>query len=407
MRSVLLALVVLVLASPVAATGDRLAREKTPATVLALQETRKGDYLVRLNGASLQRVSKRVPLRGQATYAFAFSPDGGQVALGVDQAYGFRIVDLRRFKVVRTVRTWSKHVGRLEWIRPRRIVGFEDAGPFVVDPLTRKHLRYPKIDGNVRRVERFGDKLVFIAASNVDVEPVKFGVIDAEGGVRTLQLAGIRAGTSWGGEDARDETYTPGLAVDPAGRAFVVGTREEPIAKIDLATLSVAYHRADDQISWLARFRNWLEPAASAKSLSGSFRSARWLGDSKLSVAGYDYAPQTADRVITSAAGVAIVDTRSWKRQVLDPQASYAGFTAGRLLVSHGDSGVTAFSPSGERLYRIFEGQKVAVWATFGSRAFVSGGRPPVRVIDVATGRLMGTRKQLQWLIDPAFSTAW
>jgi hypothetical protein len=54
-----------------------------------------------------------------------------------------------------------------------------------------------------------------------------------------VQLEGIKAGTRFDWESMRGESYVPGLAVDPAGRAFVGGGRDEPVAEVDLRMLAV------------------------------------------------------------------------------------------------------------------------------------------------------------------------
>jgi hypothetical protein len=105
-RHAVLVLAVVALAAPLSATGEQTAPAKTAGTVLAIQSSREQDYLVRVDANSLRPVSKRLPLRGHA-YAWSFSPDGRRLALGVDQAHGVRIVDLRGMKRVATIQTWS------------------------------------------------------------------------------------------------------------------------------------------------------------------------------------------------------------------------------------------------------------------------------------------------------------
>jgi hypothetical protein len=141
------------------------------------------------------------------------------------------------------VLTWSAAISTVAWLAPRRIIGVEPAGLFIVDPLTRKHLRPPEVGGSIQTVERVGSRLVFILVPDGEIGFARLAVIDAQGTLMTVQLDGIRAGVRPEIETRHGEIRWPGLAVDPAGRAFVVGTGEEPVADVDLATLAVNYHR--------------------------------------------------------------------------------------------------------------------------------------------------------------------
>lgn len=405
MRRVVLVLTLLALAAPIAATGERTSTAKSPPSVLAVQTSKGGDSLVRLNGSSLAPSSKRLKLGGFASYAYAFSPDGRRLAIGVDRLHGFRIVDVRSLKNIGRVQTWSSAISILEWMAPRRIIGYEQAGFFAVDPVTRRKLRSPDLTGSVQAHVRVGNSLVVLLAPSWEIGPARLAVLDAQGNVRAVQLDGIKAGAvyDWGGA-MRGESHVPGLAVDPAGRALVVGTGGEPVAEVDLKSLAVTYHRPAQSRSLLSRFRNWLEPAAAAKGpVAGSFRKAFWLGDGRFAFWGSDTAPVGTDRVETTPAGLSIVDTNGWTIRTVDAGARRAAFLGGTLLASDGVRGLTAYSSGGQRLYRLFDGEDVGVVATFGSRAFVAASRGPIRVVDVTSGRLLGTRSAVPRLLNGDF----
>jgi hypothetical protein len=400
---VLLAAVALV--APVAATGDQAWSWKTPSKVLGIERSKRTDFLVRLDGRSLERSSSRLSLGG-FTYAWSFSPDGRWLAVGVDRVHGFRIVDVRRLRNVAHVQTWSAAISTLAWLTPRRIIGVEPAGLFIVDSLTRKHLRPPEVAGSIQTVERVGNRLVLILAPDREIGFARLAVIDALGGLKTVQLDRIRAGVRPEIEGRHGEIRWPGLTFDPAGRAFVVGTRDEPVAEIDLGTMEVTYHEPTRSRSFLSRFRNWLEPQAEAKlPLTGSFRTALWLGDGHIAVWGWDSALAGGNRVDERPAGLSILETSDWTTRMVDPDAWHAAFSGGRLLATHGATGgLTAYTTAGEQLYQAFTGQNVGVVATFGSRAYIAPNRGLIRVIDVRSGRIIDARRDLPRVLHPDFT---
>ena len=404
MRRVIVLLALVAMAAPVAATGERAATAKSPSSVLAIQSSKRGDSLVRLDGTSLKPSSRSRTLGGWASRTgWSFSPDGRRLALGVDSAYGFRIYHTLSLKRIAEVQTWSKRVSFLAWLTPRRIIGYESAGFFAADPVSRKRLASPELTGSVQAVEQVGGLVVAVVAPPAEIGNARLAVIDAQARVRSVELEGIKAGARYE-EPVRAELHVPGLVVDPAGRAFVVGGGDAPVAEVDLKTLAVTYHRSRESRSLLARLRNWLEPFAAAKGqVTGTFRRAVWLGDGRFAVWGYDSAPVGPDHVATSPAGLSVVDTRDWTRRMIDPDARGAVFAGNTLLTGSGGSGLTGYSASGDRLYRVLEGEKVAVVATYGSRAFVVASRSPVRIVDAPSGRILGTRSSVPRLLDASF----
>jgi hypothetical protein len=135
-RYAALLLGVLALVAPVASPGDSARPIRTAGTVLAIQREKRGDVLVRLDRRTLAPTSSRLKLRGRANIAWAFSPDGRRLAVGVIHAHGLRIVDVRRMKIVGRVWTPSIYVYRLAWLGPRLIVGeAERFGLFALDPV--------------------------------------------------------------------------------------------------------------------------------------------------------------------------------------------------------------------------------------------------------------------------------
>jgi hypothetical protein len=170
--------------------------------------------------------------------------------------------------------------------------------------------------------------------------------------------------------------------------------------------MEVTYHEPTQSLSFLSRFRNWLEPQAEAKlPLTGSFRTALWLGDGHIAVWGWDSALAGGNRVDERPAGLSILETSDWTTRMVDPDAWHAAYSGDRLLATHGATGgLTAYTAAGEQLYQAFTGQNVGVAATFGSRAYLAPNRGLIRVIDVRSGRIIGARRDLPRVLHPDFT---
>ena len=398
----MLVVALVALAAPVAATGDLAGRTKAPATVLGLNRAVSSDQLVRLDGETLRPLSKRLALGGHS-YAWAFSPDGKRLAVGVDRALGIRIVDVRRLKRLTSVKTWNGDIYSLAWLTPRRIVGVEDTGLFAVDPVAQRRIRIPHVGGEIERVQRAGNVLAMVVAPDSAIGSARFVALGADCRPRSVQLDRIRAGFVFDEESRRGESRRPGLAFDPAGRAFVVGSAGEPVAEIDLATLAVTYHEPGERRSFFARLRDWIEPAAEAKMpLAGSSRNALWLGDGKIAVWGEDSVPVGADRVETTPAGLSIIDTSAWTVDIVDRTATEVTRVEETLLatdLSIGSSGLTGYSLDGERRYRLFEGTSAHVWQSLGNTAYVTASRQRIHAVDVTTGRVLRSLRRMPQLL--------
>jgi len=403
MRLAVLAFAAVALAAPVTATGDLAAREKPAGTVLAIESSRGQDYLVRVDRESLRAVSKRVAVGGHA-YAWSLSPDGRRLALAVDRANGVRVFDARRLKRLGQVRTWSGGISAIAWLSPRRLVGWEPAGLFMLDPIGRKRLASPRASGEVVSAQRAGNQLVLLMAPIQQIGPAQLAVVGADGVVRTVSLDRIRAGMR-PEDNGMGESYRPAVVYDQVGRVFVLGAGGDAVAEVDLARLAVTYHEPHRAQSLLARFGKWFEPAASAKlPLTGSFRDGLWLGDGKVAVFGHESIPVGTDRVETKQIGLSVIDTSDWTTRTLDENAWGARFAGSTLLAWYQKGGLNGYSVDGAERYHLFGADALGVVATYGSRAFVAFDHKPLHVIDASTGRVLGTRRALPRLLDSSFS---
>jgi hypothetical protein len=286
------ALLALGAANPTTRVAPDRPAAKRPATVLAIASAgRSGSELVRLHRGSLKRVRGRRVALGPNPGAWAFSPDGKRLAIGVERELGVRIVDVPRMRTVTDVKTRNGQINAVAWLTPRRIVGVEETGLFAIDPVARRLVRSEALDQHPVGVGRTTDALVLLLAPRDEIGAARLALVDAEGRLRSVVLDRIVAGSRHPTEadGPPGESWRPGLAVDDAGnRAFVVGSGA-PIAEIDLASLAVRYHDTTRPASLLGRLRDWLEPRAHAKGpVAGGWRTARWLGGGLLAFSGED-----------------------------------------------------------------------------------------------------------------------
>lgn len=402
MRHVLLVLAFVALAAPVAATGDRAAPLKPGGKVLAVESTKQTSFAVRLDARTLKPVSKRVSLNGFAS-AWAYSPDRRLLAVCI-QKVGIRILDARSLRRVAVIPYWNRGFSLLSWPTPRRLIGLE-GGLVSFDPVTRKRLDMPKLEGDLMTARRAAKRLVLLVAPPREIGTTRLVTVEADGSLRNVTLEGIRAGTTFESQPLTGEYRQPGLAFAPAERAFVVGIGDEPVAEVDLRTMTATYHRPERRRSLLARFHDWLEPQAHAKLIPGSARSAMWLGGGKIAAWGSDSVRSGPEQIQTTPVGLSIIDTREWTTELIDAKAQEVGLAAGTLLVSGSNGGVTAYSTTGDLRYRMFEAERVRVGSTFRSLAFIWPRRGErVRILNAPSGRVVGTCRSEPWILHEDFS---
>lgn len=340
--------------------------------------------------------------------AWAVSPDGKRLVLaestprGVSDAPSLRLVDPAAMRTIARIPVAGGAIGALAWLRPDRVLAVQEATDggqqvVAVDLATRRVAPPRSLDGSVERLATTEDELVVLVAPPNEIAPARIDVVDPDGNVHSARLDRILAG--WHrlqGDELRIDSRVPGLAVDPATeRAFVVV--KGAAAEVDLRTLAVSYHElAERKPSFLSRLRGWLDPAASAKELSGSRRVARWLGNGLLAVSGSD--EQRGD---VRPAGLSLVDTTTWAVRTIEPGAMTLAAADGALLTTGWTSdgrratgiGLTAYRPDGTLRFHLF-GDAGAWLQVYGRRAFVGLiGRPGLRIVDLETGAVVGTRR--------------
>jgi hypothetical protein len=110
----------------------------------------------------------------------------------------------------------------------------------------------------------------------------------------------------------------------------------------------------------------------------------------------------TESQLASDPAGLELIDTRRWIASVLDPQADSFTVVNGLLLatgarwrgnVNPTGMGVAAYGPDGKKSYSLFAGHDVWIDHIVNGRAYIGGyGWKSERIIDLSTGRIIGTR---------------
>ena len=220
--------------------------------------------------------------------SWSFDPARTRLAVGGNGDV-LRLVDAKRMRVLGDVSLApdGDYVGGVSWLRRDRVLAFvgrtADATLAVVDPGARRVVRTVPLGRPVLALGRLPGALVLLLRPPDGIGPARLAVVDANGRVRSVVLDRIAVGSPLQVEESEVvKTRYAGLAVDPAGTAYVVAA--EGIAQVDLRTLAVAYRTP---------------PRALAKLLSGPFRTARWLGGGLVAVAGGSYTSANRETAVT------------------------------------------------------------------------------------------------------------
>jgi hypothetical protein len=270
--------------------------------------------LARLAPGSLRPGRPRLRL-GEYHEDWSFSPDGSQLALGMggqgDCGRGICIVDVETMRTAGWVRGFTA-VEAVAWLRPRRIVGVDQASRvFVADPVAETVISSRDLPFSPYSppVARTSEGLAVLMPSR----PPQLVVANAHGDVRSVALPRIERGAA--------------LAAAPRGKRAFVTSAGGPVAEVSLRTMTVRYHRVTTP-----HHRRRLE--------------ARWLGHGRLAVSG------------DPNAGVTVIDTSTWTARTVAPGATSARLAGGRLLVYSEPAfrsrgvGLRVYTRDGRRLVR-------------------------------------------------------
>jgi hypothetical protein len=304
------------------------------------------------------------------------------------------------------VRVQGGAIGAVAWLAPGRLLAVQEAPGegqrlLAIDVAARRVVARTTLGGSVLQLAKTGRGLAMLIAPARTIGPARIAIVDAGGKVRFASVGRIAAGSKLlPTAQHRVEGRHPGLAVDAhARRAYVVG--DTLVADVDLRSLSVSYHSLERKRSLLARLWSWLEPAASAKLVSGYDRQASWLGGGLVGVSGTD-TQQGRWRPI----GLIAVDTSTWDVRTIDRGAT-SFIVDDDLLLAWGAApndvagppvgiGLKAYDLEGRERFHLFDGQLVWPYPVYGGRAYVStANEKELRVVDLATGTVVATRQKL------------
>ncbi|MBA2460706.1 MAG: hypothetical protein H0V45_02880 [Actinobacteria bacterium] len=324
-------------------------------------------------------------------------------------------------RVTADIRLGGGAVGALAWLTGGRVLALQEVASerqrlIAVDLAKTRVASRRALGGSVLRLGRTARELVILLAPAQAIGPARIAVADRQGAVCFVRLERILAGSKLlgTGSDHRVDTRLPGLAVDAQGRrAFVVD--RSLAAEIDLKSLAVSYRTLERPASFIGGLRNWLEPAAQAKQVSGHMRAAGWLGGDRLAVSGTD-----TEQTGTQPAGLLVIDTRRWNIQTIERRAT-SFVVAGNLLLATGGSwdpatsktigiGLAAYGFDGESRFRLFDGESAWLAQIYSGQAYVgmSGQEGPLQIVDLTAGRVVSERRPpLPWLVQGVASGWW
>jgi hypothetical protein len=392
------------------------------AVQLGIVATRSTTSLVRLTPVSLKRSGRALDLKGSAG-VWAFAPDRCRVAIGVRVRSQDSQETLRFYSVAGPRRAGrgvplGGSVTALAWLRQDRILAYvneccpnPNGAPSVlaIDAGARRVVARTPIEGSVLQSARTPDSLVLLVGPTNRIGPSRLEIFDADGARRSAQLDDIVAGSTWPDEEGGAPVGTrliPGLAIDASSRRAFVVSPSGLVAEVDLRSLVASYHRWTEHASTLDRFAGWLTPTAEAKGINGPALTARWLGAGLIAVTGTGETAALENgnlHVSSRPLGLRIVDVRDSTARMLDAGADMFAVSDGVLLArgaawdselrSESGMGLVAYGTDRTRRFQVFPGRPVWIGFVYRGRAYVSlGGRTAFRIVDLASGRLAGTR---------------
>ena len=404
----LVALAAVLVAVPSASAQDTSA--DTP--LLRMRDGHNSDLLFRLNPRTLQQVGRPIrTFRGGS--GLSITPDGTRLAFadgahprGRHRARSARIhfVDVAKWRSMGVARVGRHGWLTVGWVSRDRLVavageGFGRRRLLWVDARTRKVVaRRPYSGWTVNYVPVAGGLALALAPSE-GVGLLRILLLDANGGVRTVELDGIRAGSNY--EDG-GEVLTPAVTADPdRGRLYVVAARGQLVAEVELATGAVTYHS--------------LGASAAKGNVDVWWRQAVWAGDGRIALTG-DHWPRPRARVFDGPIplGIRMIDTRTWTVTTLDARPDTMHVAGGTVLAAGTrylkpgrtkSTGLLAFDESGGRAWTRFRGRPVALLGSRGSLVYVWVRRERTAyVLDRDSGRTLHTirtGKRIPFLLSP------
>lgn len=357
-----------------------------PASVLAITTPADGSTttLQRLEADTLAPVAAGTAL-GEYHGAWAFSRDRRVLAVGTFARTGVRLIDPRSLAITRDI-PLPVAVVALGWVSPDRIAVLLQRGGVVVVDADRGRIerRWPlsySVPCGATRQAVTPDGVIFVITGRSGT--ARLLRVDAAGQLRVVTLSRVRA------PSGPRTCGAPALAADPAGRRAIVLGSHGPLADVDLASLSVAYHpqrelrRAIGQPAGCARGR-----ICTAKVV------AAWLDDKTVVTGLTRWTEAREARPVASAGGVAVIDSRTWSARVVDRRAGDFALARDKGLLTFGAQrrGVRAIAADGTTRWVALRQRRLRnATATAGRVYALDEAADRAHVLDAATGTELAT----------------
>lgn len=400
-------------ATPPSTTSTSPAAASPEGAVLAVwDDAVRGSELFWADGRTLEPVDGRSVSFSYYYSAIDRSPDGGTLVLGADDRGYVQLIDLEGMESLGTIDVGgSGYFERLHWVAPDLLLASISgtAGRAVaLDPAAQTVRSEHALPGVVLSSQPVDGGLVLLLAPAERIGSARLAVFDGET-VRTAQLREISAGWEQVSEGESEEEYRsrqsiPGLAVDPSGTRALVVPAGNRVAEVDLETLEVAYHDLSEPVSFFGRLRDWLEPAAHAKSVDGPERNAVWLESGLVAVSGSNYAAD-GDRMDVTPAGLALIDPGDWSVRRLSDESNWVTTRGDALLASSwkedsGEQTVTVFDTDGEQRFSLSRPAADLSQVSGGLLYAATDEGQTYELVDLATGESVGraTPERGTWL---------
>jgi hypothetical protein len=423
------ALTLVALMTAAAAVAPQAPAQDTSADVplIRMRDGHHSDLLFRLNPRTLQQVGRPIRTFRGGT-GLSISLDGTRLAfadgaqrLGRRRARSARIhfVDLASWRSMGVARVGRHGWLNIGWASGDRLVAVagEGYGPqrlLWVDADTRKVVARRAYSGWTVNTLPVPGGLAVVLGPVEGVGPLRILLLDPNGGVRTIAVDRIRAGSNY---DDGGEVLTPAVTVDPAGgRMYAVSARGLLVAEVDLASGAVAYHSLSAGAASGAAGGGSPRAQAAKGNVDVWWREAVWAGDGRIALTGNHW-PRPRGRLPDGPVplGVRMIDTRSWTISTLDPRPDtmhVAGdtvlavgtryFNAGERTKS---TGLLAFGVDGSRAWTRFRGRPVVLLGSRGELVYAWVRRVRTAyVLDRDTGRTLHTirtGKRVPFLLSP------
>jgi hypothetical protein len=380
--------------------------------LIRMRDGHNSDLLFRVNPRTLRQVGR--PIRTFRNGSdLKVSPDGTRLAFA-DSAHPrgrlrgrsarIHFVDLARWRSMGVARVGRYGWLTVGWASRDRLVAVAGEGPgrqrlLWVDAKSRKVVARRAYAGWTVNTLPVAGGIALVLGPQEGVGPIRILVLDANGGVRTIEVDGIRAGANY---DDGGEILTPAVTVDPdGGRMYAIAARGLLVAEVELATGAVSYHS--------------LGASASKGNVGVWWRRAVWADDGRIALTGDEWPPPRA-RVFDGPIpfGVRVIDTRTWTIETLDPRPNTM-HVAGRMVLAAGtrylrpgrtkSTGLLAFDEAGRRAWTRFRDRPVALLGSRGSFVYAWVRRTRTAyVLDRDSGRTLHTIRtgiRVPFLLSP------